>query len=300
MKRSFTINLLLLLVLPACGQTPSEFRPLPSALGDLRGVALGFEGLLPLGEGEGIYSAFLNLDNGDIVGLGGFNVNDSGRPIDGAGNVIDRFPADQNLFSTVSLVVSVEPQGIIGNTPGPAAILQGPFIDGIASLSVPSPLFIEDASGSYRVFTPTDGPDTNEGSGAWAISVGGAGTLTLPPLNNIYLYEHFMVIDGMPITMGRFAADDVADFANPWSGPLEAPAFPGEDLLATLLPGFTFPADLSGAQLLVTLEPIFSDTVDPSQLVVLQGTLPAGVAGGEIIELTNRSENFPTGTAIIF
>ena len=107
MKRSFTINLLLLLVLPACGQTPSEFRPLPSALGDLRGVALGFEGLLPLGEGEGIYSAFLNLDNGDIVGLGGFNVNDSGRPIDGAGNVIDRFPADQNLFSTVSLVVSV-------------------------------------------------------------------------------------------------------------------------------------------------------------------------------------------------
>ncbi|MCH7824145.1 MAG: hypothetical protein IH849_05035 [Acidobacteria bacterium] len=299
MMRGFPIVLLLLLVLPACGQTPSEFRPLTAALGDLRGVALGFEGLLPLGEGEGTYSAFLSLDDGDIVGLGGFNVNDSGRPIDGQGNVIDRFTADRNLFSSVSLVVSVE-QGAIGSSPSQATILQGPFINGIASLSVPSPLFISDASGSYRVFTPTDGPSTHEGSGAWAVSVAGEATLTLPPLNNLYLYEHFMVINGMPITMGRFSTAGVADFANPWSGPLEAPAFPGEDFLANAPQGFTFPADLSGAQLLVTLEPILNDTVLPFQLVILQGTLPAAIAGGEIIELTNRSANFPTGTAIIF
>ena len=300
MKRSFPIVLLLLLALPACGQTPSEFRPLPAALGDLRGVALGFEGLAPLGEGEGLYSAFLNLDNGDIVGLGAFNVNDNGQPIDGQGDLIDRFAANQNLFSSVSLVVSIEPLGVIGSTPSQAAILQGPFFNGIASLSVPSPLFLEDASGSYRVFTPTDGPGTNEGSGAWAVSVGGEATLTLPPLNNIYIYEHFMVINGMPITMGRFTAADIADFANPWSGPLEAPAFPGEDFLANALAGFTFPADLSGAELLVTLEAIFNDSVLPSQLVVLRGTLPATVAGGETIALTNQIANFPTGTAIVF
>ena len=176
MKRSFPIILLLLLALPACGQTPSEFRPLPAALGDLRGVALGFEGLLPL-EGDSRYSAFLSLDNGDIVRLGGFNVNGSGRPIDGQGDVIDRFAASENLFSSVSLVVAVEPLGVVGATPGPAVILQGPFLDGIASLSVPAPLFIGDSSGSYRVFTPTDGPGTNEGSGAWAVGVGGEGTL---------------------------------------------------------------------------------------------------------------------------
>jgi len=298
MKRSILIILLLLLVLPACGQTPSEFRPLPAALGDLRGVALGFEGLAPLA--EGLYSAFLNLDNGDVVRLGGFNVNGNGRPVDGQGNVIDRFTADQNLFSSVSLVVSIEPLGIIGSTPGLAPILQGPFIDGIASLSVPAPLFLNDASGSYRVFTPTDGPDTNEGSGVWAVSGGGEPTLTLPPLNNLFIYEHFMVIGGMPITMGRFVVADSADFLNPWSGPLPAPAVPGEDFLANAPAGFTFPANLSGAQLVVTLEPLLNDSVIPSQLVVLQGTLPTPSAGGEVVQLTNETGNFPTGTAIIF
>lgn len=298
MKRSVPIILLLTLVLPACGQTPSEFRPLPAALGDLRGVALGFEGLVPLD--EGVYSASLNLDNGDIVGLGGFNVNDNGRPIDGQGNVIDRFTVDQNLFSSVSLVVSIEPLGLIGNSPGQAPILQGPFIDGIASLSVPAPLFLQDASGSYRVFTPTDGPDTNEESGVWAVSVGGEPTLTLPPLNSLFIYEHFMVIGGMPITMGRFVAADVADFLNPWSGPLQAPDFPGEDFLANAPAGFTFPANLSGAELLITLEAILNDSVLPSQLVVLRGILPSPAAGGEIVPLTNETGNFPTGTAIIF
>ena len=250
--------------------------------------------------GGALYSAFLSLDNGDIVRLGGFNVNDAGRPIDPQGDVIDRFSGSENLFSSVSLVVAVEPLGVVGETPGPAVIMQGPFIDGIASLSVPAPLFVAAAAGSYRVFTPTDGPGTNEGSGAWAISVGGEGTLILPPLNNLYLYEHFMVIDGMPITMGRFVAADVADFANPWSGPLEAPAFPGEDFLENDPSGFGFPANLSGAQLLVTLEPILNDSELPFQLVILQGTLPAGVSGGEVIELTNVSANFPTGTAIIY
>ena len=297
MKRSLPIFLCLLVA--GCGQTPSEFRPLPAALGDLRGVALGFDGLLPL-EGQGIYTAWLNLDNGDIVRLGGFNVNDNGQPIDTRGDVIDRFVGDQNLFSSVSILIAVEALGIIGDTPGQAAILQGPFFDGIASLSVPEPLFLEAAAGSYRIFTPTDGPDTNEGSGAWAVGVDGEATLQLPPLNSVYFYEHFMIIGGLPITMGRFSSADEGDFANPWSGPLPAPEFPGEDFLQTPLPGFTFPADLSGARLLVTLEPIFNDSILPSQLVVLDGMLPASVTGGEILQLTNRTENFPTGTAVIY
>jgi hypothetical protein len=62
----------------------------------------------------------------------------------------------------------------------------------------------------------------------------------------------------------------------------------------------TFPADLGGARLLLTLEPVLDDTADPSQLVVLEAILPAGLQGGEIIELTNRAADFPTGTAVIF
>ena len=79
----------------------------------------------------------------------------------------------------------------------------------------------------------------------------------------------------------------------------EAPAVPGEDFLANAPAGLTFPVDLSGSQLLVTLEALYGDRVEPSQLVVLEGTLPT-VVGGEIIHLANQTANFPTGTAVIY
>jgi len=61
-----------------------------------------------------------------------------------------------------------------------------------------------------------------------------------------------------------------------------------------------FPADLSGARFILTLEPILDDTIDPSQLVVLEAIMPAGLQGGEIVEMINRTADFPTGTAVIF
>ena len=215
--------------------------------------------------------------------------------------MIDRFTASESLFSAISILIAIEPTGDIGDAPSEAGILQGPFIDGIATLVVPFPAGIQEASGSYRVFTPTDGPNTNEGSGVWAINANGQPTMTLADINNIYMYEHFVVINGIPVTMGRFRTTNTKDLRNPWSGPMntEAPAVPGEDFLANAPAGLTFPADLSGSQLLVTLEALYGDRVEPSQLVVLEGTLPA-VVGGEIIQLTNQTANFPTGTAVIY
>ncbi len=300
MKRSLIVCILLLLAAQGCGDTPRQFNPLPAALGDLRGIALGFEGLEPLGEGEGIYAAWLNLENREGVALGPFNVNSDGRPIFPNGDPIDRFTSDRNVFSSVSVLITIAPAGAPGATPGQAPILQGPFLDGVAQLSVPAPLLIGQSSGSYRVFTPTDGPDTNEGSGLWAVDVDGAPLLQLPPLNNIYSWEHYMVIDGQALTMGRFRSPILPDFANPFSGPLPAPQFPGEDFLFNAPSGIVFPADLSGARFLLTLEPILDDTIDPSQLVVLEAIMPAGLQGGEIIELINRTADFPTGTAVIF
>lgn len=302
MKRHVTsvAAMALLLAAQACGNTPRQFNPLPAALGDIRGVALGFDGLLPLTAEEGRYALWVTLDNREIVGLGPFNVNADGRPINTNGELIQRFTADVNLFNSVSVLITIEPGGIPGDSPGGGYILQGPVIDGIAQLQVPAPLLIGESAGSYRVFTPTDGPDTNEGSGVWAVSADGEGTLLLPPLNNVYAYEHYMIINGKALTMGRFTNPGVADFANPFSGPEPAPDFPGEDFLENPPEGVQFPADLSGAQLLVTLEPIFNDTADPSQLVILEAIMPAGLQGGETVFLTNRTADFPTGTAAIF
>jgi hypothetical protein len=300
MKRGVFFALGLAVLLQACGQTPTAFRPLPSALGDIRGVAMGFEGLLPLQEGEGIYAAWINLERGEIVGLGGFRVNENGRPIDENGDLIERFVANQNLFKSVSILITIEPFGAVGGSPGSAVILQGPVIEGVAQLTVPSPQGVQGAQGSYRVFTPTDGPGTNEGSGVWAVSVADGPLLQLPALNNLYAYEHYMVIDGVTLTMGRFLSPSAADFINLYSGSEPAPAFPGEDFLVNAPAGVTFPANLAGARLIVTLEPILDDTSDPSQLVILEATLPGSVVGGETIALTNRVADFPSGTAVIF
>jgi hypothetical protein len=300
MKRGVLFALGLALLLQACGQTPTAFRPLPSALGDIRGVAMGFEGLLPLQEGEGRYAAWVNLERGEIVALGGFRIDENGRPIDQNGDLIERFVSDQNLFKSVSMLITIEPFATVGDSPGSAVILQGPVIEGVVQLTVPAPQGVRAAQGSYRVFTPTDGPGTNEGSGVWAVSVAGDPLLQLPSLNNLYAYEHYMVIDGVTLTMGRFLSPAAADFINLFSGSEPAPAFPGEDFLVDAPAGVKFPANLAGARLIVTLEPILDDTADPSQLVIFEATLPASVVGGETIALTNRAADFPTGTAVIF
>lgn len=291
--------LLLAVATIACGQTPTEFRPLPASLGDIRGVALGFERLKQLGEEEGIYAAWINLDRGEVVGLGGFQVNAAGQPLDESGAVIERFSTDQAVFGAVSVFVTQEAAGV-PTRPGSNVVLQGPFFDGVAELNVPAPAESTDATGRYRVFTPTDGPGTNEGSGLWAIDVDDEPLLELPATNNVYTFEHFMIIDGRALTMGRFNANDEVDTVNRFSGEEPAPEVPGEDFLVNAPEGLIFPADLSGARLIVTLEARIGDLVDPSQLVILEAILPAGLQGGEIIALMNVTGDFPTGTAVVF
>ncbi len=298
MMRRFLIALATLLVLPSCGDTPTVFRPLPVALGNLRGVALGFTGIRELQDNEGVFAAWMNLDRGEIVALGAFQVNSDGLPTDLQGNVIERFTADQNVANAVSILITTEALGP-GAAPGGGVILQGPFFDGVAELRVPAPLLLPESTGSYTVFTPTDGPNTNEGSGAWAI-VNGEPSLQLPPLNQVYIYEHFMIINDVPVAMGRFTAPDAADFNNPHSDAGPFPDVPGEDFLLAPPEGLVFPADLSGARLLVTLEPLGGDVRTPSQLVILEALLPGGLVGGEVIELINRVADFPTGIAAIF
>ena len=298
MMRRFLIASAALLVLPACGDTPTQFRPLPVSLGNVRGVALGFTSLQELTDDEDVFAAWINLDRGEIVALGAFLVNSDGLPTDRAGNVIERFTADQNLNNAVSILITIEPQGP-GASPRNSAILQGPFFDGVAELNVPAPLLLRESAGSYTVFTPTDGPDTNEGSGTWAI-VNDEPGLLLPPLNQIFIYEQFMIINDTPVGMGRFRLPDAADLINPHSADGPFPDVPGEDFLVDPPAGLVFPADLSGARLLVTLEPLAINVDTPSQLVILEATLPAGLQGGEVIELINRVADFPTGIAAIF
>ncbi|MFQ5743722.1 MAG: hypothetical protein ACE5HV_09065 [Acidobacteriota bacterium] len=282
------------------GDTPTEFSPLARAIGKAHSVIFTFQGLRPLAEGQGLYEAWA-VKARDTISLGRFNINDAGMPVDENGVPIERFTSlDKNIDKAIGMLITIQSPTSIPDRPSAAQILQGTVDKSVAHLTVPAPNGIEEAGGFYRVFTPTDGPDTNEASGLWAISADGTPSLSLSGTTQGFLYEHFIFINNVTVFMGRFSATDQPDSANLSSGEQPAPSVPGEDFLQNPPMGLEFPADLSGARLIVTLEPRIGDQLAPSQLVVLEAILPAGLKGGETIVLTNRTAEFPTATALVF
>jgi hypothetical protein len=275
--------------------------PLPRALGDIRGVIAVFEGLRTLPEDVGIYGLWISST--DKTGfLGTFNINANGQTVDSGGNLIERFTTpDVNLANALSVVVTIELINSTPETPSGNVILQGPFDEGVARLRVPISEAINSATGTYRVYTPTDGPGTNEASGVWAVDAEGNPTLDLPEATAGYVYEHFIFIEGREIIMGRFNVPDELDSVNAYIDDLfPPPEVPGDDFLRNDPAGLTFPTNLGGSRLIVTLEPRVLDSIHPSQLVVFEATLPIGLVGGETITMTNRTANFPTGTVVQF
>lgn len=275
--------------------------PLPRALGDVRGVIAVFNDLLPLPQEVGIYGLWISST--EAFGfLGTFNINESGQTVDRDGNLIPRFTTpDVNLAKALSVVVSVELFNSNPETPSGNVIMQGPFSEGVAQMSVPIPNAIQSAAGTYRVQTPTDGPDTNEASGIWAIDADGNPSLDLPEATAGYVYEHFLFLEGREIIMGRFNVVDEPDSINAYIDDLfPPPEVPGDDFLRNEPAGLDFPTNVGGSLLIVTLEPRVLDSIHPSQLVVLEAVLPLGLVGGETITMINRTANFPTGTVTQF
>lgn len=287
-------------MLTAGCNTPTEVSPLARSLGQVRGMVLDVEGLLPLGIEGAAYALWAIEDDGTPQSLGEFSAGPNGRPVDGSGDPIQRFTAENNIANALSVLVSVRLPNAGTGAPSSWRVLSGPIVEGVADLRVPGPGDIQGAGGSFRVFTPTDGSDTNEASGLWAVDAEGNPTLDLPDTTISFVYELFLVVDDEPLSLGRFVDPEGPDGNNPFSGDQEAPEVPGEDFLQDPPEGLVFPLDLGGTRLLVTLEPIGSDVAGPTQFVVLAATLPAGLTGGETIPMTNRAAEFPTGTAVLF
>lgn len=299
-SRILTIVGLLAGALATACNTPTEVSPLARSLGQVRGMVLEVEGLLPLGIEDAAYALWAFEDDGTPRSLGEFNIGPGGNPVDAEGNPIERFTTDSNIINALSVLITVRLPGGSTNQPSDWRVLSGPIVEGVASLRVPGPGEIQGASGSFRVFTPTDGPGTNEGSGIWAVDVDGDPTLDLPATTRAFTYELFLVVGGDPLTLGRFNDPESADTSNRFSGEEEAPDVPGEDFLQDPPAGLVFPLDLGGTRLIITLEPIIGDLAAPTQFVVLEATLPPGLVGGETISMVNRAAEFPTGTAVLF
>ncbi|MFI1743488.1 anti-sigma factor [Thalassobellus sediminis] len=187
------------------------------------------------------------------------------------------------LTNATKFVLSIEPA--VDSDPAPAAtkILAGDFSGDQAIVN--SNGIVADfgaSSGKYILATPTNGSDNDERSGVWFLDLSsGSPTvgLDLPVLPNGWKYEGWSVINGMPVSSGTFT--DVNDFDDNAATTLfkgdmgDGPAFPGEDYLQNAPSGLTFPTDLRGATIVVSVEPYPDNSPAPFTLKPLAHVVPS-------------------------
>ena len=248
--------------------------------------------------GEDHYEGWLIVD-GSPVSTGKFTVNSAGKLVDLDGNEISSFTVKSvNTDKLSKFVLSLEPKGDTDSVPASINPLAGDFVDGKANLSPNLGVTLSSISGVYILATPTDGADTNENSGIWFLDPSGPSVgLNLPDLTGTdWVYEGWVVIDGVPVTTGKFNSTNQADDFNGYSSTQASPPFPGEDFLVNAPSGLTFPTDIAGAKAVISIEPRNDNSPAPFQFKPLVGDIPSDAQDHVAYQLTDMSDSLATGT----
>lgn len=197
------------------------------------------------------------------------------------------------LASATKFVLSIEP--IIDTDPAPSAtkILAGDFSGASANVTSNIVGDFSTASGTYILATPTDGGNTtDEFSGVWFLdnSSGSATSgLLLPTLASGWKYEGWVVVNGTPISTGTFSSPDLADdnaTTSLFKGDAgNGPSYPGEDYLQNAPTGFTFPMDVRGSTVVVSVEPYPDNNSGPFTLKPLAHMVPVAATDHSAITM---------------
>ena len=259
------------------------------------GLTLNLQGLEALGD-DFVYEGWI-IVGGQPVSTGTFSSVDFPQT----------FQVDANqLAQATTFVLSIEPT--VDPDPAPAAtkILAGDFSGDNASVS--SNGIVGDFSsstGKYILATPTDTDDTNEESGVWFLdnSSGSPVTgLSLPTLPEGWKYEGWAVMNGMPISTGTFLdpamADDNAATSPFKGGANNGPNYPGEDYLQNAPAGLTFPTDLKGSTIVISVEPYPDNSPMPFTLKPLAHGVPVNAANHTTINMGDGPVMSLSGTVI--
>jgi hypothetical protein len=260
-------------------------------------LTLNLSGLEDLGN-DYAYEGWILVDGAPLT-TGTFTV-------DGSGTLSKTtFTLDAtDLDKATAFILTIEPSPDNDPAPSSVHILAGDFNASDATLSVSDSRALGNdftsSTGDYILATPTDGADNNENSGVWWLdpAAGPGAGLDLPALPAGWKYEGWAVIGGVPVTTGKFT--DLADFdeSAPFSSTMGGPPFPGEDFLVNAPGGLTFPIDLSGMKVVISVEPEPDNSANPFLLKPLVGDVPAGAADHTVYSMGNNAVNTnPTGTA---
>lgn len=271
---------------------------------DQGNLTLDLSGLDNLGDGY-VYEGWIVVD-GSPVSTGTFSVDDDGElsatsfTIDGA-----------MLDAATTFVLSIEPSPDSDPAPSATKILGGDFSGNTASATIMHAAAFGTGFGSvtggYILATPTTAIDTDEASGVWFLdnSTGSPaiGLNDLPDLSDQagWTYEGWAVIDGTPVSTGTFdmaaGFDDNATTTAFKGDDGDGPAFPGEDYIQNAPSGLSFPTDLKGATIVISIEPVPDNSSAPFTLKPLAGEVPATLADHTFQTMDNiASSTYPSGT----
>jgi hypothetical protein len=250
-------------------------------------MALNVTGLPELGDFY-VYEGWLIDGEGTAFSTGTFFVDN------GANGSLTLSVDEDILDDAERFVITIEPSPDPDPSPSPTKILAGEFIGESATLTYENDAAIgtgfTTAAGKYILATPTNGEDSNELSGIWWLNPDGPkASLILPDLNEGWIYEGWAVIDGTPVSTGKFSDPSEADLSDLYSGTLDGPAFPGEDFLTNAPGGLTFPTDLSGSTAVISVEPSPDNLVLPFVIKPLTGDIPDDAIDHVLYDMVNNA-----------
>lgn len=209
------------------------------------------------------------------------------------------------LANATKFVLTIEPETDPDPSPSATKYLAGDFSGETASVSTAIVGNFSASWGKAFLRTPTDEmPGTanngNDENGVWFGTPGMPPTagLGLPELPDGWKYEGWVVVDGVgPITTGTFTSFTTADDSNGFSGTENnaGPPIPGEDFFNNAPTGFTFPLDVRGRTVVVSVEPDPDNSSAPFTIKPLVGVLGQDTAP-TTHDLSLNLNSLPTGT----
>ncbi len=238
--------------------------------------------------------------NSTAISTGTFSVDGNGKLSQTS------FPMEEGtLNSATTFILTIEPNPDNNTAPSDIHLLAGDFAGSAANLSIGHNAALgttfESAAGGYILATPTDGTMDDEVSGVWFLDPAGpSATLSLPVLSAGWIYEGWAVINGTPVTTGKFTSPIGADLSAPYSGPNPGPLFPGEDFLQNAPAGLgvVFPTDLRGGAIVISVEPSPDNSAAPFTLKPLVGMVADSAADHTVLGMSNNAvATNPTGMA---
>lgn len=232
--------------------------------------------------------------------------------LDPGGNGEINFKSEQTLGSLIDaqvFLLTIERESAIndsGFAPSSRVVLSGRFKTGNCTLDLGEAADqLNNASALFTLSTPTNGPGTDELSGVWFIdslntAAAPVAGLKLPVLYNGWRYEGWVEINGTLVSTGRFTDPEAVDLFDGYSSTTAGYPFPGEDFLQNAPAGLTFPTDLSGQKVFVSLERNDGSTSGTTPFVVLfSATIQSPAQSGVSYVMQRTTNLIPGGTAVI-